>query len=232
MATKPRWLPLESNPEVMNKYISNLGVDTTLWKYCDVYGLDSELLAMVPSPCCSLLLLFPITQGYETFRLNEEKSLKEKPQLVSDSLYFTEQTVGNACGTVGIIHSIANNVDIVPLKDGHLKTFLEATKHLTPKEKALKLETDTGITQCHGDIALEGQTKAPSADEKVDLHFISFVCKDGHLYELDGRKPFPINHGKSSPDTFLQDAASVCKTFMKREPDLLQFTMVALAADI
>lgn len=29
---------------------------------------------------------------------------------------------------------------------------------------------------------------------------------DGHLYELDGRKSFPINHGPSKPETLLSDA--------------------------
>ena len=45
--------------------------------------------------------------------------------------------------------------------------------------------------------------QAPSVDEDINLHFICFVEKDGHLYELDGRKPFPINHGPSSPDSLL-----------------------------
>lgn len=30
----------------------------------------------------------------------------------------------------------------------------------------------------------------------MNSHFAAFVEKDGSLYELDGRKPFPINHGK------------------------------------
>ena len=38
--------------------------------------------------------------------------------------------------------------------------------------------------------------QAPSLDDKVDFHFIAFVEKDGHLYELDGRKSGPVDCGK------------------------------------
>lgn len=47
------------------------------------------------------------------------------------------------------------------------------------------------------EAAQQGVTAAPSADEEVDLHFIAFVHRDGCLYELDGRKAGPINHGAS-----------------------------------
>lgn len=40
-------------------------------------------------------------------------------------------------------------------------------------------------------------------------------CLDA-LYELDGRKKFPINHGTSSPDTILRDTVSVVKQFISR----------------
>ena len=50
------------------------------------------------------------------------------------------QTIGNACGTVAMIHAVANSQ--VQLDDGFLKTFLEATKDLSPAERAKFLETD------------------------------------------------------------------------------------------
>jgi ubiquitin carboxyl-terminal hydrolase L3 len=61
-------------------------------------------------------------------------------------------------------------------------------------------------------------------------HFLSLCSEvDGCLYELDGRKPAPVNHGASSPDTLLQDAVTVVAQFMMRDPTELRFTIVALA---
>jgi len=91
------------------------------------------------------------------------------------------------------------------------------------------LEKDKDFTEDHQTLAQEGQTDA-AAYEKVIHHFISFVNKDNTLYELDGRKSFPISHGKTSDDTFVRDAAKVCKEFMARDPEDMRFTVLALAA--
>jgi hypothetical protein len=32
---------------------------------------------------------------------------------------------------------------------------------------------------------------------QVEFHFVAFVEKDGHIYELDGRKKAPLNCGSS-----------------------------------
>uniref|UniRef100_A0A8C9R6P4 Ubiquitin carboxyl-terminal hydrolase n=1 Tax=Scleropages formosus TaxID=113540 RepID=A0A8C9R6P4_SCLFO len=208
-----RWLPLEANPD----FLRQLGLQPT-WQFGDVYGLDAELLSMVPRPVCAVLLLFPVTEKYESFRLEEEAKIKQQGQEVSPEVYFMRQTIGNACGTIGLIHAVANNQGRLEFEsDSALKKFLIESSSLSPEEKATFLERD------------EVRSEGDRLDEKVDLHFIAFVNVGGHLYELDGRKPFPIVHRKTTEESFLEDAAEVCKKFMARDPEELRFTVVALS---
>ncbi|XP_078458931.1 ubiquitin carboxyl-terminal hydrolase isozyme L3 isoform X2 [Lampetra fluviatilis] len=211
-------------------FVQQLGMKTS-WQFVDVLGLDAELLAMVPSPTCAVLLLFPISDKYEAHRREEEERLRAAGHDAPASAYFMRQTIGNACGTIGLIHAIANNQHRLGFVEGSsLKKFLSDTAAMSPSERAERLEQDQSIRASHESSAHEGQTEAPSVDEKVDLHFIALVNVDDSVYELDGRKPFPINHGKTSSQTFLEDAASVCRRFMARDPDEVRFTVIALSA--
>lgn len=224
-----RWLPLESNPAVMNKFMTGLGVPGA-WQCTDVYGLDEELLAMVPQPVLSLILLHPLSGKEEEFAAQQEEKIDADGQEVSENVYFMKQCVGNACGTVALIHAIANNMGKIELDDGPLKEFLEKTKEMSPEDKGTALENDEGISKAHEESAQEGQTEAPDREAKLDMHFVAFVEVDGTLYELDGRKKFPINHGSTSADTLLKDAAEACREFIKREPEESRFALVALAS--
>ena len=46
--------------------------------------------------------------------------------------------------------------------------------------------------------------QAPSLEDSVDYHFVAFVEKDGVLYDLDGRKPGPLNCGSTTKESFLK----------------------------
>ncbi|THD26782.1 Ubiquitin carboxyl-terminal hydrolase [Fasciola hepatica] len=219
-----RWIPLESNPEVMNQFISKLGIEDG-WEFVDVYGLDPELLAMVPKPVLAVMVLYPISKKTEGQPLGEPAK--------DSSLMFIKQTIGNACGTVALLHAVTNNQDHLKFRDRSvLDQLIQTLKDLEPSERGEAMEREKILSTLHEDSATMGQTEAPEASSKTNLHFICFVEHKGGLYELGkyyGRKNSPIYHGPSSSTTLLEDTGAVINRFIQRDPDNLNFTMVALS---
>ncbi|CAI8042074.1 Ubiquitin carboxyl-terminal hydrolase isozyme L3 [Geodia barretti] len=197
------------------------------YQFHDVFGLDDELLGLVPQPCVAILLLFPINQKLKKYEEQETERIHKEGQICSDEVFFIKQTIGNACGTIGMLHALGNCQEQLTF-DWFLKSFFEKTKNMNSKERGRYLEENEDLSDAHEASALEGDTAPPAPEETVNLHFIAIVHRKGHLYELDGRKPFPINHGSTSGDTFLMDAARVCREFMTRDPSEVHFTIVAL----
>ncbi|KAL8189924.1 UNVERIFIED_CONTAM: Ubiquitin carboxyl-terminal hydrolase isozyme L3 [Gekko kuhli] len=138
--------------------------------------MDPELLSMVPRPVCALLLLFPVTEKYETFRTEEEERIKSQGQEVKPSVYFMKQTISNACGTIGLIHAIANNRDKINFEAASsLKKFLDESVSMSPEERAKYLETYEAIRVTHESSAHEGQT------ENVLGFKYMYIAEDGQI---------------------------------------------------
>lgn len=232
-----RWFPLESNPDVIDAYIAKLGFPTAMYKSYEVLSTEDWALAMVPRPVIGVMMLYPIKEASEKHRDEEEARIVAEGQEEAKEVYFTKQTVGNACGTVALLHAVANATsfagsDTVPLGDDcWFSRFLSRTLDMTPDERAKALEDDDDLEVAHEDAASRGQTTVPDAEEKINAHFMAFTNVKGHLYELDGRKKRPINHGPTTPETLLEDACKVVRGFMERDPGELRFTVVALAAN-
>eukprot|EP00163_Fabomonas_tropica_P006751 TRINITY_DN1633_c0_g1_i2.p1 TRINITY_DN1633_c0_g1~~TRINITY_DN1633_c0_g1_i2.p1 ORF type:complete len:237 (+),score=21.07 TRINITY_DN1633_c0_g1_i2:63-773(+) len=222
-----RWLPLESNPSVLNKFAHKLGMPRT-WEFGDVFGVDSEMLAWVPKPVLAVVLLFPITEKSEKHKAQEEESFATSEPSIPSDVYFTKQYVGNACGTIALIHAVANNTETLGLNDGPLRALIDSTRGLTPQERGRAIEDDVTLEEGHVESSQEGQSAVPDDTTSVDLHFICLTRIGDTLYELDGRKERPIPHGATTADTVLEDSARVVREFMARDPENLNFNMLVL----
>ncbi|KAL8106931.1 ubiquitin carboxyl-terminal hydrolase 3-like [Apium graveolens] len=220
---KKRWLPLEANPHVMNQFIWSLGVSEKELGCYDVYGLDEELLEMVPKPVLAVLFLYPLTSQSEQERIQQDAVTKDQIK----GVYYMRQTVGNACGTVGLLHAIGNiTSEINLLENSYLDKFYKSTANLDPMERAVYLENDGEMEVAHTVAAAAGDT---NASDDVNTHFICFSCVDGQLYELDGRRAGPISHGASSPSSLLQDAAKVIQGMIAKNPNSVEFNLIAVS---
>lgn len=211
----------------------SLGLPTTIG-FHDIFGFEPDLLAMVPQPVHAILLLFPITEASEKARREQaEQSANNNAasEAVSPAVWFTRQTIGNACGTIGVLHAVANTQHEYPIADDSwFARFFAATRTMTPVERAAHLEADDSLEHAHAGAASSAtsSTAVPEADEEVDLHFVALVHVDGGLYELDGRKDAPVRHGDTSAESFLLDAGAVVKKFVQMGGDSLSFNAIAM----
>ncbi|KAJ2536051.1 Ubiquitin carboxyl-terminal hydrolase isozyme L3 [Coemansia sp. RSA 1933] len=219
---KVYWVPLESSPDAMNKVIQQMGVGEPT-AFSDVWGLDDELLGMVPQPVHALIFLFPLTNKFEELRKQEALSSENK---VSPNVWFMKQTIGNACGTMAIFHALGNNQKTLPI-GGDLAAFFEKVKDMSPEERAAELEQSRPLAEAHKSGAAEGQTEAPAADASVDHHYAAYALVDGDLYELDGRLSAPINHGPST-DVLKDGARIIKKRIASFEGDSQAFSVISL----
>lgn len=103
------FIPLESNPDVFNQLIHQLGVSSVL-RFHDVWSLsEPEILAIIPRPVLALVIVFSTPHQYEDILAEENEMAPEytKTGEEEDVMWF-KQTINNACGLYGILHAVAN----------------------------------------------------------------------------------------------------------------------------
>ena len=231
----PTWFPLESNPELMSKYIADLGASEGL-RIEEVLSVEPWALEMVPGPVHAVLFLYPLSEAQRKHEQeNPVPALEATSDPTSGAPFFMKQTVGNACGTVALLHSLANIERVAggAARTGTwLSTFLSSTATLAPDGIADYIaqgEASDALAAVHTAAALS-EDNATEASMDVETHFIAFVSAGGVLYELDGRKPGPTPHGECPPSELLPKAVEAIKGFIARDPNELRFTITAMVS--
>ncbi|KAI9777416.1 MAG: ubiquitinyl hydrolase 1 [Candelina submexicana] len=240
--SRKAFVPLENNPEVMSRLLHQLGLSSTL-SFHDVFSIDDQdLLAFVPRPAYALLLVFPVSDTYETFRRTEDADKEEYSGAGSgEEVMWFKQTIRNACGLIGLLHGVSNGeaTDFIePSSD--LSTLLKSAIPLKPTARADLLYESQALESAHQSAAALGDTSAPSAEDKVDLHYVCFVkSRNGHLWELDGRRKGPLDRGPLAlaDDVLCERALNIgVRSFLKREEMAgggeLRFSLIALGPSL
>lgn len=222
-STKQRWFPLESNPELVNDYVRKLGF-TGSYDFVDVFSTEDWALQMIPQPVQAVMLLYPLTKV--------QTSYADPPETVktdSKDVWFIKQRIGNACGTIALLHAMLNGPKDRFASDSWLSSFATATDSMTPLERAEHLEGDKQIAEKHDQATSSerNSTSRGSLEDNVLTHFVALVEVNGELFELDGRKAGPVSHGPC--ENLLVDACKVIKKFMDRDPAEMRFTIMAMA---
>ncbi|WVR07037.1 hypothetical protein IAU60_004076 [Kwoniella sp. DSM 27419] len=226
-----KWVPLEASPD----WSQPIGLPESL-TFQDLFSLDPDFLQYVPAPHRAVLLLFPTEGKLGELRREEEKAYREKGGWKGQGVWYIRQTIPNACGSIGLLHSLLNLPEqsqdsLSP--DSQLAKFKAACTALSPVERAKLLDEADFFTAAHTAAAQSGQSAIPEDLENVDNHFIAFVegydeNGEKRIVELDGTRAGPYDQGPSTD--FLEDVAKVVQEqYIDRADGDLNFSMIVLA---
>ncbi|KAJ0121174.1 ubiquitin carboxyl-terminal hydrolase isozyme l3 [Diaporthe amygdali] len=204
MADRKCWTILENNPEVMNALKTKLGLSDEL-EFYDVYSLDEpELLSHIPRPAHALLVIIPLTKPWDDERKAEDATQDDYAGFgEKEPVVWFQQTIGNACGSIGLLHSVINGPaknHILPGSD--FEKIRRDAIPLNMTDRAQMLYDSEPFEAAHKSVVSIGDTAAPPAEDTrhAGQHFVSFVKEGGHLWELEGSRKGPINRGALGED--------------------------------
>ncbi|KAM0752862.1 cysteine proteinase [Meredithblackwellia eburnea MCA 4105] len=224
---RPRWLALESNPASYNKWADSLGLDTTQWKFEECLGLDPETLSWIAQPVKAVVALIP---AYFKLRETEDPLVELEGYDVpgTEDLLWFPQTIGNACGTYALIHTLANSqIPLEPLSP--LISLFEQARSLPTAKRSDLLLNCKALAETHVEVATVGTSSVvPPLEAKVGHHFVTFVERNGLLIELEGVRKGPLCRGKIK-EGLLLDTAAYMRTLVAKSSGSIEFSLIALS---
>ncbi|EAL91418.1 hypothetical protein V6000_005151 [Aspergillus fumigatus] len=192
----------ENNPDVMNELATKLGLSSELQFY-DVYSLDEpEQLAHIPRPAMALLAIIPRTPAWERDR--EAEDANKEPYTGSgpdEPVIWFKQTIGHACGSIGLLHSLVNGPAADYIKpDSDLAAIRSLAIPLDMTKRAELLYNSEPFELAHKSVEQTGDSYADPTRERNGGHFVSFVKSGGKLWELEGSRKGPLERGILADD--------------------------------
>ncbi|KFY22999.1 hypothetical protein V491_02671, partial [Pseudogymnoascus sp. VKM F-3775] len=151
----------ENNPDVMDQLAAKLGLSSDLQFY-DVYSLDQDQLSHIPRPALALLVIIPLTPSWDRNRKAEDAA--KEPYTGSgpnEPVIWFKQTIGHACGSIGLLHSIFNSPAADFIKpDSDFAALRNLAIPLDVTKRAEMLYNSEAFERAHKSVELVGDSAA------------------------------------------------------------------------
>uniref|UniRef100_A0A6Q2YWL5 Ubiquitin carboxyl-terminal hydrolase n=1 Tax=Esox lucius TaxID=8010 RepID=A0A6Q2YWL5_ESOLU len=190
------WLELESDPGLFTLLVEDFGVKGVQVE--EIYDLQSKC----PSPVYGFIFLFKWIEERRSRR--KVSTLVDETSVIDDDIvndmFFAHQLIPNSCATHALL-SVLLNCSGVELGTtlSRMKTF---TKGFGPESKGYAIGNAPELAKAHNSHARPEPRHLPEKQNGISavrtmeaFHFVSYVPIKERLFELDGLKAYPIDHG-------------------------------------
>ena len=202
--TSEEWRELESDPGLFSLLVEEFGVKGV--KVQEVYDVSAKIQGKV----YGYVFLFRYEHGGDRRARKKARDMASEgvsyvlePQIVNN-MFYAHQIIVNSCATHALLSVLLNCPEI---QLGPSLTRLKAfSAGLDPESKGFAIANLAELSVAHNKFAKPTVVlpRAGRAGAVVSsahsllpetFHFVSYVPINGRLFELDGLKEYPIDHG-------------------------------------
>ncbi|XP_004419847.1 PREDICTED: ubiquitin carboxyl-terminal hydrolase BAP1 [Ceratotherium simum simum] len=202
------WLELESDPGLFTLLVEDFGVKGVQVE--EIYDLQSKC----QGPVYGFIFLFKWIEERRSRR--KVSTLVDDTSVIDDdivnNMFFAHQLIPNSCATHALLSVLLNcsDVDLGPT----LSRMKDFTKGFSPESKGYAIGNAPELAKAHNSHARPEPRHLPEKQNGLSavrtmeaFHFVSYVPITGRLFELDGLKVYPIDHGPWGDDEEWTDKA-------------------------
>ncbi|XP_064154316.1 ubiquitin carboxyl-terminal hydrolase BAP1 isoform X3 [Anguilla rostrata] len=164
----------------------------------EIYDLQSKC----QSPVYGFIFLFKWIEERRSRR--KVSTLVDETSVIDDEIvndmFFAHQLIPNSCATHALL-SVLLNCSGVEL-GATLSRIKEFTKGFSPESKGYAIGNAPELAKAHNSHARPEPRHLPEKQNGISavrtmeaFHFVSYVPVKDRLFELDGLKAYPIDHG-------------------------------------
>jgi len=224
MSEAGNWCLIESDPGVFTELIQKFGVGGVQVE--ELWSLDKEQFQDL-HPVYGLIFLFKWSADDQP-----ADSLVQDSRL--DKIFFAKQVINNACATQAILSVLMNINSSEVVLGSTLQEFKDFCGSFDSVMKGLTLSNSEAIRTVHNSFSrqslFEFDSKKPEKDDDI-FHFVSYVPIDGRIYELDGLKEGPIDHGPVG-DQWTETVRPIIEARMQRYKEgEIHFNLMGVVED-
>ncbi|KAG8898636.1 hypothetical protein FRB99_007246 [Tulasnella sp. 403] len=221
------WKLFESDPACFNELLSALNVKGLVVD--DLYSLDAASLAAL-QPLHALVFLFKWVS--ET----DEKGGIQGTYDEEFPGFFMKQVVNNACATIAVLNGLFNIPDVE--MGPQLRELLDFSASLDYETRGEVFTSSDFLRTAHNSLIPPSAISLsnlglPKSSEDA-FHFVVYLPHLGAVYELDGLKHAPINHGafEEKGEGWAAKAREVIEhRIATYPPGSLHFNLLAIRGD-
>ncbi|CAM9990921.1 unnamed protein product [Lampetra planeri] len=192
------WLELESDPGLFTLLVEDFGVNGVQVE--EIYDLQSKC----NGPVYGFIFLFKWIEERRSRR--KVSPLLDEASVIHDdivnNMFFAHQLIPNSCATHALLSVLLNceEVELGPT----LSRMKDFTRGFGPESKGYAIGNAPALAKAHNSHARPEPRHLPEKQNGLSavrtmeaFHFVSYVPINGRLFELDGLKAYPIDHGEA-----------------------------------